>query len=137
MRLAALCLALSVVAASAGPSVFPAPHAVGLRIESFTDRPVTVHITLRDSVTRVPLDSAARGVQPMVLQTPAHLSVDARIQQMELVTEGNRAVRITFDTGASAVERAQRVWGREFVLRRSLDGDLVPRVQAVQLLPSR
>ena len=91
---------------------------------------------MRDSATRLPLDSTARPVEPTVLRTPVRLDVDTHVQQIEIVTEGNRAVRVTFDTGASAVERAQRVWGREIVLRRSFDGDLVPRAQAVQLLPA-
>lgn len=115
----------------------PAPHAIGLRIESFTDQPVTVHVTLRDTVTRLPHDSTTRSVEPTILRTPVHLDVDAGIRQVEIVTEGNRAVRVTFDTGPSAVERAQRVWEREIVLRRSIDGDLVPRAQTVQLLPAR
>ena len=131
MRLALLCLvSLSLLVWA------PAPHAVGLRIESFTNEPVIVRVTMRDTATRLPLDSVTRAVEPTVLRTPVRFDVDTHVQQVEILTEGNRAVRVTFDSGASAVERAQHVWGREIVLQRSSEGDLVPRAQAVQLLPA-
>jgi hypothetical protein len=132
MRLAMLCLVGSSLL-----DVAPAPHTVGLRIESFTDQPVVVRVTMRVPVTRLPPDSTGRAVEPMVLHTPARLEIDAHIEQIALVTDGNRAVRLTFERGASAVERAQRVWGRELVLRRSAEGDLVSLAHAVQLLPVR
>ena len=115
----------------------PPSHAVSLRLESLGQFPAVVHLTSPDTALRVMADSMPSSVRTLTVRTPALIAVSAEASELHVATEGNVAVRIIFESGASTRERALHAWGRQLLFRRSSDGDLVPQSQALQLLPAK
>ena len=111
------------------------PHDVTLRIETMGAVPAVVHLVSQGGGLRVASDTSALPQGELVVRTPAQILVGGSVSQLEITTEHNLAVSVRFEAGATARERALRPWGRALRFRRSADGDLVPQVQTMQIVP--
>jgi hypothetical protein len=133
----ALVLCLILPAPQRATILSPAAHAVTLRLETLGPLPAVVHLTSPDTALRVMADSMPGAVRTLTVRTPVLIAVSSEASEVKVATEGNVAVRIIFENGASARERALHAWGRQLLFRRSSDGDLLPQSQALQLLPAK
>ena len=136
MRIATMAMT-SAVLALVNPS--PAaehrlPHDVTLHVESLTPTPVTFHVTLRAAgSTRT--DAPVRTLGDSTHTTPVDVVIGAEATEVDLITEHNQGVRVTFQPGASDRERAQKIWGRQILLRRAGD-DLMLESRALNIVPA-
>ena len=136
MRSLAFALVLAAIP-PARPVTATAPpgHDVTVRLEAFGRVAAGVLVTSPDAAMRIESDSGSPPSRALTVRTPVRIRVSANASQVEVTTEGNAAVGVLFEDGASTREQALRVWGRRILLRRSDAGDLLPRSQAVQLMP--
>lgn len=108
-------------------------HPVMMHLESFVDKSiVTVHLSSVPRGLRTADSSIA--VDSLTVRTPAAVRVSGEVKRLELRTEGNLAVRVSFTDGASASERGLRPWGRRLLFVR-VDGDLQPRAEVMPAQP--
>jgi hypothetical protein len=121
-----LSLMATVVWVQPGATSNRSAHAVTLHLTAFTRESVTVHLVSKPAGLTLSADTIARVVDSLTLRTPADVRVEAGVQRLQLWTEGNRAIRVTFATGASEKERALAPWGRRLTFIRRPDGDLRP-----------
>lgn len=118
-------------------STFTGAHEVTVRIEALGTGPVQVHLVSPDTALRIIPDSTLTAVRALTVRTPVVVVVSELASEVRVTTEHDLAVRVVFENGATARERAQRPWGRQLLFRRSEDGDLLSRAQVLQLVPER
>ena len=109
-------------------------HAVTMHLESFTGKGVVaVHLSSVPFGLRA-TDTSRVALDTLTVRTPADVRVTAEANRVELRTEGNLAVRVTFTDGASSSERAIRAWGRRLLFVR-VDGDFQQSAEVLPALP--
>ena len=109
-------------------------HAVTLHLSAFTNAIVVVHMASTPAGLALSTEPMGRVADSLTVRTPVDVRVDAGVQRLQLRTEGNLAIRLRFDEGASEKERALAPWGRRLTFVRTPDGDLRPEAE---LLPAQ
>jgi hypothetical protein len=109
-------------------------HAVTLHLSAFTNEVVVVHIASKPAGLALSTDPIERIADSLTVRTPVDVRVSAAVQRLQLTTEGNLAIRVRFDEGASEKERALAPWGRRLTFVRTPEGDLRPEAE---LLPAQ
>ena len=73
----------------------------------------------------------------LTVKTPADVRLDSAVKRVQLLTEGNLAIRVRFTDGASGKERALAPWGRRLTFVRGADGDFEPEAEVMPAQPTR
>ena len=108
-------------------------HPVTMHLESFVENSiVVVHLSSVPRGLRMADNSIA--IDSITVRTPADVRVSAEVKRLELRSEGNLAVRVSFTEGASTSERGMRAWGRRLLFVR-VDGDLQQRAELMPAQP--
>ncbi|HKW48473.1 MAG TPA: hypothetical protein VJN70_13585 [Gemmatimonadaceae bacterium] len=110
-------------------------HPVTMHLESFTGNGVvTVHVWSVPVGLHIVADSASLDSASLRVRTPSDVRVSAAVKRVEIQTDSNLAIRVTFTEGASPSERALHSWGRKLLFVR-VDGDLQPRAEVLPAQP--
>src|SRR5471032_657886 len=108
-----------------------APHEVTLHVASLTFAPVTFHVTQRAAASSR-TDAPVKTLGETSHTTPADVVIGAEATEVEITTQHNQGVGVTFQAGASDRERKQKIWGRQILLRN--DGvDLMVETRALNI----
>lgn len=114
--------------AAAAFLVAPAPegHAVTLRIDTVTAGQ-TAKVNVSSSSAGIHSDASnGAATSQITISTPASISVDAAVNGVMIDAQNGTNVRVSFEQGGSARELGLRIAGSRIMLRRNVDGDLVP-----------
>jgi hypothetical protein len=136
MRTKIVAVATAVLAlANPSPSAErQAPHDVTLHVESLTSTPVAFHVTRRAAASSR-TDAPVKTLGETSHTTPADVTIGADATEVEIVTQHNEGVRVTFQAGGSERERKQKIWGRQILLRN--DGsDLMVEPRSLNIVPA-
>jgi hypothetical protein len=121
---------MRILAAMAAATFLIAPvpegHVVTLRIDTVAPgQPAKVDV--KSSVPGLHLgSSSASASNQLSVNTPVSIVVDANVDGVMIDAQNGTAVRVSFEQGGSARELALKIVGSRMVLRRNMDGDLVP-----------
>ena len=80
------------------------PHEVTLDVESLTSTPVAIHVTTRAAASSR-TDAPIKTLSETAYTSPAKVVIGADATEVEIITERNQGVRVTFSAGASIREK--------------------------------
>ena len=119
---------LAAVAVATAFAIAPVPdgHVVTLRIDTVAPGQ-QAKVDVKSSVPGLHLGaSSAAASNQLTITTPASVVVDANVDGIMIDAANGSAVRVSFEQGGSQRELALKIVGTKMVLRRNMDGDLVP-----------
>jgi uncharacterized protein YfaP (DUF2135 family) len=127
MRVLAAITALAFVVAPGSE-----PHVVTLRLDSVApNQPIKVDI--KAPIAGLHRDGGGAGAIQVSITTPASVIVDQNVDGVMIDAENSLNVRVSFEQGGSPREIALKIAGSHMILRRNMDGDLVP---GARILPT-
>lgn len=113
----------------------PDRAAITLRVEPIERPllPVEVVSTPPGSLSQLPSTDAPRS--KLVLRAPVTVVITPSARTVTVKVVGPGAVRLHLEEGATAAERALKLWGRDVTLSRETDGEFRPVAKAIPLYP--
>lgn len=105
------------------------PHVVTLRFDSVAANQ-TIVVDVKAPTAGLRYDGAASASQ-VSFKTPASVVVDATVDALMIDAQNGLNVRVSFESGGTPREVALKLAGSHMMLRRNMDGDLVPAARMV------